>query len=65
MINFHFKNFQTTKGFAATFVLDISLHIYQQFFPVKFNISMDVHQDKRVESVFSHTITKVHLYITQ
>ena len=34
-------------------------------FPVKFNISMEVHQDKCVESVFSHTITKVRLYITQ
>ena len=49
----------------ATFVLDISLHIINNFFPVKFNISMDIHQDKRVESVFSHTISKVRLYITQ
>ena len=33
MIDFHFKSFQTTKGFAATFVLDNSkqTHVYLCF----------------------------------
>ena len=35
------------------------------FFSVKFKISMDVHQDRCVELVFSHTVMKVRLYVTQ
>ena len=33
MIDFHFKNFQTTKGFTATFVMDNSkqTHVYLGF----------------------------------